>query len=193
LESRLCKIDIFENAFELSETVRVSIFTIIPTYVKWIPTHTHSYRCIRDVAGVYIIYITHLHTCMYYLYEKETERKKIAGLNNTPTPLPLLCRCAYVNVSRLCSRCLPAAAEDHIAGTLCGSHGGVRCRDECATKPVDRIGRTRQFTYWPGPRRAVAHKIRAHLSQAFTAAASVASVWLPAIRMGIYRYKPLGR
>lgn len=34
--------------------------------------------------------------------------KKIADLNNTPTPLPLLCRCsAYVNVSRLCSSSSP--------------------------------------------------------------------------------------
>jgi len=82
-----------------------------------------------------------------------------------------------------------AAAEDHIAG-CCAARTGVRRGDElCATKPVDRIGRTRQFTYWPGPRRAVAHKIRAHLSQAFTAAAAAAAsvaVWLPAIWMGTY-------
>lgn len=115
---------------------------------------------------MYMFYIyIHMYIVYYYYEKEETERKKITGLNNTPTPLPLLCRrCAYVNVSRLCVGRLRPRAEDHIA-ECCAARRG----DECATKPVDRIGRTRQFTYWLGTRRAVAHKIRAHLSQAFTA------------------------
>lgn len=62
-----------------------------------------------------------------------------------------------------------------------GTHAGDEYDDDDdddKTGPLNRYG-THQFTYWS------AHKIRAHLSQAFTAA-----VWLPAVwAHDLYRSK----
>lgn len=156
------------------------------------PAHAHTLKrvYIRDV-GIYIHYISRIYirVCITNTRWKRRGKKSLVRII-----LPRLYRYyvgARTSTSADCVRRLPAAAEDHIAGRCAERKGGkverIRRGDECATKPVDRIGRTRQFTYWPGPRRAVAHKIRAHLSQAFTAAAASVAVWLPAIRMGIHR------
>lgn len=114
-----------------------------PVYVY---TYIHTYRCIYAMypcVGIYIIYYIFTYSCMYYLRWEGNGGKKIAGLNNTPTPLPLLCRCAYVNVSRLCSSSL-AAVEDHIAGCCNAARTGgyaseTNARQNRSTESVEHV------------------------------------------------------